>query len=46
VLLIRNQPLPAGAGGLIDNQLVGTAEIDMRGTPVRAYGYIQRPKGP
>jgi hypothetical protein len=46
VLLIRNEPLPTEAGGLIDNQLVGTAEIDMRGTPVRAYGYIQRPKGP
>jgi hypothetical protein len=46
VLLIRNDPLPTEAGGLIDNQLVGTAEIDMRGTPVRAYGYIQRPKGP
>ena len=46
VLLIRNQPLPPNAGGLIDNQLVGTAEIDMRGTPVRAYGYVQRPKRP
>lgn len=46
VLLIRNQPLPADAGGPIDNQLVGTAEIDLRGTPVRAYGYIQRPKRP
>jgi hypothetical protein len=44
VLLIRDQPLPSGASGLIDNQLVGTAEIDMRGTPVRAYAYIQRPK--
>jgi len=46
VLLIRNEPLPADAGGPIDNQLVGTAEIDMRGTPVRAYAYIQRPKAP
>ena len=27
-----------------DNHFVGTAEIDMRGTPVRAYAYIQRPK--
>ncbi len=44
VLLIRDQPLPPGASGLIDNQFVGTAEIDMRGTPVRAYAYIQRPK--
>jgi hypothetical protein len=44
VLLIRDQPMPPGAGGLIDNQFVGTAEIDMRGTPVRAYAYIQRPK--
>jgi hypothetical protein len=44
VLLIRDQPLPPGASGLIDNQLVGTAEIDMHGTPVRAYAYIQRPK--
>ena len=44
VLLIRDQPLPHGASGLIDNQFVGTAEIDMRGTPVRAYAYIQRPK--
>ena len=46
VLLIRNQPLPADTGGPIDNQLVGTAEIDMRGTPVRAYGYIERPRRP
>jgi hypothetical protein len=46
VLLILDQPLPPGASGLIDNQLVGTAEIDMRGTPVRAYAYIQRPKQP
>jgi hypothetical protein len=47
VLLIRDRPLPPGASdGLIDNQLVGTAEIDMRGTPVRAYAYIQRPKRP
>ena len=46
VLLIRNQPLPADDSGLIDNQLVGTAEVDMRGTPVRAYGYIQRQRGP
>jgi len=44
VLLIRDQPLPPGTGGLIDNQFVGTAEIDMHGTPVRAYAYIQRPK--
>lgn len=44
VLLIRDQPLPPGASGLIDNQLVGMAEIDMRGTLVRAYAYIQRPK--
>lgn len=46
VLLIRDQPLPPGAGGLIDNQFVGTAEIDMQGTPVRAYAYIQRPNRP
>jgi hypothetical protein len=46
VLLIRNQPLPADAGGLIDNQLVGMAEIDMHGTLVQAYAYIQRPKAP
>jgi hypothetical protein len=46
VLLIRDQPLPPSASGLIDNQFVGTAEIDMRGWPVRAYAYIQRPKQP
>jgi len=46
VLLIRNQPLPGDAGGPIDNQLVGTAEIDMHGTPIQAYGYIQRPRQP
>jgi hypothetical protein len=45
VLLIRDQPLPPDASDLIDNQLVGMAEIDMRGWPVRAYAYIQRPKG-
>jgi hypothetical protein len=44
VLLIRDQPLPPGASGLIDSQLVGTAEVDVHGTPVRAYAYIQRPK--
>lgn len=44
VLLILDQPLLPGAGGLIDNQLVGTEEIDMRGTLVRAYAYIQRLK--
>jgi hypothetical protein len=47
VLLIRDQPLPPGtSGGLIDNQLVGAAEIDVHGTLVRAYAYIQRPKRP
>ena len=46
VLLIRNQPLAGDSGGPIDNQLVGTAEIDMRGTQLRVYGYIQRPKQP
>jgi hypothetical protein len=46
VLLIRDQPLPPGASGLIDNQLVGTAEIDLNGMRVRAYAYIQRPKRP
>jgi hypothetical protein len=44
VLLIRDQPLPPRASGLIDNQLVGMTQIDMRGTLVRAYAYIQRPK--
>jgi hypothetical protein len=46
VLLIRDQPLQRDPSGLIDNQLAGTAEIDLRGTPVRAYAYIQRPKRP
>jgi hypothetical protein len=46
VLLIRDEPLPPDASGLVDNQLVGTAEVDMYGTPVRAYGYIQRPQRP
>jgi hypothetical protein len=44
VLLIRDQPLPPAASGLIDNQLVGTAEVDMYGTSVRAYAYLQRLK--
>ena len=46
VLLLRDQPLAPGDGGLIDNQLIGTAEVDMDGTSVRAYAYIQRPKRP
>jgi hypothetical protein len=46
MLIIRDQPLPPDPSGLIDNQLGGTAEIDMRGMPVRAYAYIQRPKKP
>ena len=46
VLLIRDQPLPPDTSGLIDNQLVGTAKIDMRGSPIQAYAYIQRPKRP
>jgi hypothetical protein len=44
VLLIRNQPLAGDAGGPIDNELVATAEVDLRGTPVRVYGYLQRPR--
>jgi hypothetical protein len=46
VLLIRDEPLPPDASGLIDNQVVGPAEVDMYGTPVRAYAYIQRPQRP
>jgi len=42
VLLIRNQPLPAVAGGLIDNQLVAWREIEVDGKPVRAYAYLQQ----
>jgi hypothetical protein len=43
VLLIRNQPLPDDLSGPIRNELVGSATLDMRGTPVRVYAYIQRP---
>jgi hypothetical protein len=46
VLLIRTRPLAAEADGMIDNELVASAEIDMRGTPVVAYAYIQRPRHP
>lgn len=44
VLLIRNQPIPAGPDGLIDNQLVASREIEVDGKPVRVYGYLQRPR--
>jgi hypothetical protein len=44
VLIIRDQPLSPDPSGLIDNQLVSSAEIDMRGIPVRAYAYLQRQK--
>jgi hypothetical protein len=46
ILLIRNQPLPDGVGPLIDNELVATASVDLRGTPIHAYAYIQRPRKP
>jgi hypothetical protein len=44
VLVIRDQALADDKDGLIRNELVGTAQIDLRGTPVRAYAYIQRPR--
>jgi hypothetical protein len=47
VLLIPDQPLQPDAGGLIDNKLIGTTEIEIRNDgPVRAYAYIQRPTRP
>jgi len=44
VLLIRTQPVSENAPLLVDSELVATSEVDVRGTPVRAYGYIQRQK--
>jgi hypothetical protein len=44
VLLIRTEPLPEGAQGIIDNELVASREVDVHGTPIRAYAYLQRPK--
>ncbi len=44
VLLMRTEPLPEGSQGIIDNELVVSQEVDVHGTPIRAYGYLQRPK--
>jgi hypothetical protein len=42
VLLIRAQPLEQAALPMIDSELIASAHVDVRGTPVRAYAYIQR----
>jgi hypothetical protein len=44
VLLIRNTPLSTPFDDKIVNQLVATAEVQVDGETVRAYGYLQRPK--
>ncbi len=44
VLLIRNEPLSVFFDDRIQNELVATAEVKVDGKPVRAYGYLQRPK--
>jgi hypothetical protein len=46
VLLLTKEPLPKVEAGLVDNELVGSAEIDMHGTPIRAYGYLQKVRHP
>ena len=42
VLLIRTEPLQDQTPQLIYNELIASTEIDVRGTTVRAYAYIQR----
>ncbi len=44
VLLIRNEPLSAFFDDKVQNELVATAETNVDGKPVRAYGYLQKPK--
>ena len=46
VLLIRAEPLQRQSSPAIDNELVASAEIELRGTPVRAYAYLQRRRRP
>ena len=42
VLLIRTEPFQDQTSQLIYNELIASTEVDVRGTSVRAYAYIQR----
>jgi hypothetical protein len=46
VLLIRTEPLGDTASPTIDNTLIATADVDIRGTRIKAYAYLQRPPRP
>ena len=46
VLLIRTEPLAETTMPTIDNRLIASVDVDIRGKRIQAYAYLQRPVRP